>query len=322
VRTERRHHIVWALLLALPLVTPAVTARAEIIERVVAVVNDNAILLSELRRRAVPFLPQVMSDSANEMERVARLEKLYEELLDHLIEEQLYEDAAKKGGVRVTDADVQRAIGNVQRQTGLEGDAFWEAVREQGMTEVQYRTDLRRQLLRLKVLNERARGRVNISEQDVRLRYEEELRKANRQLRFHASHCFFAVDPGATATQVAAVRRRSTETHETLTGANFDACIDAHGGGDLGWLSQGDLPADLEKVLLTLQPGDVSQPARGPSGYHIFLLHERELGGANIPPFEQAKEALFREMLDKAMARQEKILVDELRRQAVIKRRL
>jgi peptidyl-prolyl cis-trans isomerase SurA len=319
VRTES---LLRALVVALPLALTVAPARAEIIERVVAVVNDEAILLSELRRRAVPFLPQVMTQASNEMERVARLEQLYKELLDHLIEEQLYEQAAQKRGVRITDADVERAISNVQRQTGLEGDTFWQAVKEQGLTEAQYRKDLRRQLLRMKVLNERARGRVNISEQDVRERYEERLRRANRQLRFRASHCFFAAGEGIGATQVAAIRRQATETRGTLTASNFDACIDAHGGGDLGWLSQGDLPGELEEGLMTLQPGEVSPPIRGPAGYHIFLLHERELGGSNLPPFEQAREAIFREMLDRAMARQEELLVDELRRQAVIKRRL
>lgn len=310
------------VLLSLSLLAAADRARAEIVERVVAVVNDEPILLSDLRRRAVPLLPQVMTQASNEMERVARLEQLYKELLDHLIEEQLYRQAAKKRGVRVTDADVQRAIGNVQRQTGLQGDAFWQAVQEQGLSEAQYRKDLRRQLLRMKVLNERARGRVNISEQDVREKYEERLRKANRELRFRASHCLFAIDDDMGATEMAEVRQRVSEVHGTLSPKEFAACVDANGGGDLGWLSQGDLPEQLESVLLAMQPGEVSAPTRGPAGYHIFLLHERELGGSDLPPFEQAREAIFREMMDRAMAQQEELLVEELRREAVIQRRL
>jgi peptidyl-prolyl cis-trans isomerase SurA len=311
----------------LPLLLTAPPARAsrgggEVIERVVAVVNDQAILLSDLRQRAVPFLPQVMASAQSETQRLAHLDRLYKELLEHLIEEQLFEQAARKHGVRVTDGDVERAIGNVQRSTGLQGNDFWEAVREQGLTQAEYKRDLRRQLLRLKLINERVRGRVNISEQDVRARYEEHLRKANRQLRFRASHCFFAVAPDATATHVAAVRQQAHEAAKGLTGDSFEQCVDAHGGGDLGWLSRGDLPAELEQVLLTLQAGELSAPARGPAGYHVFLVHERELGSANIPPYEEAKEHIFREMLDVAMSRQEKVFVEELQKQAVIRRRL
>lgn len=310
-----------ALTLMVMLAVEARPVRADVIERVVAVINDDAVFLSDLRRRAVPFLPQVASASS-ETERLARMEQLYGELLDHLIEEKLFEFAARKMRVRVMDADVNRAIKNVQRQVGLEGDAFWEAVREQGLTEAQYRHDLKRQLLRLKVLNERVRSRVNITEEDVRRKYDERLRRAMQKMRFRASHCFLPVSEGASATDVKAVRQQAEEARQGLSASTFSQCVDAHGGGDLGWLSQGDLPADLEKELHALQPGEVSSPVRGSSGYHIFLVHERERGDADIPPFEQVKEKLFRQMLDKAMSRQEKAFLDELRREAVISKKL
>ncbi|MFW6067137.1 MAG: SurA N-terminal domain-containing protein [Myxococcota bacterium] len=314
-------YLVAAALAAAALARPASPARADIIERVVAVVNDQAILLSDLRRRAVPFLPQ-LGAAETEAERLGQLQQLYRQILQNLIDQELYEQAAKKAGVRVTDADVERAIANVRRQVGLEGDAFWEAVRQQGLTESQYRRDLRQQLLRLKVLNQHVRGRINITEQDVRRKYDERLREANRQLRFRASHCFLAVPDGAGATEVASVRDEAREARKGVSASTFSRCVDAHGGGDLGWLTQGDLPAELEEVLLTMQPGQISRPVRGPGGFHIFLMHERERGGSQIPPFEQVKEQIFRKMLDEAMARQEKLFLEELRQEAVIKMRL
>lgn len=296
-------------------------AEAEVIERIVAIVNEQAIFLSELRRRASPFLPQVMT-AGSEAERIARLDQLYSELLGRLVEEELFRQAASRMGVRVTQDDIDRAIKNMQAQSGLADDQFWEAVRGQGFTEAQYRQDLRAQLLRLKVLNQRVRGRVNITEDEVRRRYDQLLRDANRKLRFRASHCFFAVEPSAGATEVAQVRARAEKARAGLTQDAFEGCIGTHGGGDLGWLSQGDLPEELEQTLLTLGPGEIGQPVRGPAGYHVFLVHERERGDANLPTFERAKEELFRQMLDRAMARQEQLFLDELRRDASIKTRL
>lgn len=297
------------------------TARADIIERVVAVVNDQAIFLSDLRRRAVPFIPRI-AQGANESERLSRLQQLYRKILNDLIDQDLYEQAAKKMDVHVTDDDVDDAIQNVQKQVGLDGDAFWDAVRQQGMTESQYREQLRQQLLRMKVLNQKVRGRINITEKDVRRKYDDELRKANRKLRFRAAHCFFPVPDGANATEVAAIREEASKARQGLTAKTFGKCIQAHQGGELGWLSQGDLPSSLEQVLLALEPGEISAVVRGPSGYHIFLLHERERGGANIPAYEKVKEQIFRQMLDKAMADQEGEFLKELRRNAVIKKRL
>lgn len=303
------------------LAVAAAPARADVIERVVAVVNDDAIFLSDLRRRAVPFLPQVLQ-AQSETQRLTRLEELYKQLLDKLVDEELVQQAAQRMQVRVTRDDVDRAIRNVQRQSGMAEDQFWDAVRQQGLTEAQYRQDVERQLLRLKVLNKRVRGRVNITESDVRERYEQKLRQANRELRFRASHCFFEIPPDATATRVAAIRDAASDARPGLTQQTLDRCVEQHSGGSLGWLSRDDLPEPLAEALLTMEPGDVSEPVRTESGYHLVLLHERERGGANLAPFDQVKEEMFRQMIDEAMAKQEKLFLDELRREAVIDKRL
>jgi peptidyl-prolyl cis-trans isomerase SurA len=108
----------------------------------------------------------------------------------------------------------------------------------------------------------------------------------------------------------------------SLTPDNFGQASQEHGGGDLGWLDQGDLPEELENALLALEPGQISQPVRGPSGVHIFLLRERQAGGVEVPAFEAAKDAIYRELLDRAMAKQQELFLAELRRAAAIDTRL
>ena len=255
----------------------AAGVRADVIERVVAVINDEAIFYSDLRERALPFLPQVM-EMPSEAERLRRLRELYAQPLEHLIDEQLIVVAAEELSIRVTSQDVESAIRNVQAQTGLTADEFWAAVREQGYTEARYRGDLRRQVLRLKVMNTHVRGRVNITEDDVHRRYDDMVRQANRHLRFRAAHVLVPLSSGASATVTSETQGRVNAIHQGLTPDNFDAAIEANGGGDLGWLSQGDLPEELEEALMSMEQGDISAPVRGSSGYHIFLLYERERG--------------------------------------------
>jgi len=102
----------------------------------------------------------------------------------------------------------------------------------------------------------------------------------------------------------------------------FEDAIAEHGGGDLGWLSQGDLPSDLEDALMALEPNGVAEPVRGPSGVHIFRLHERETGGSSIRPFAELRQDLYRQLLDSAMQQQETIFMRELRDEAIIDRRI
>jgi len=289
----------------------------EIIERVVAVVNDEAVFLSELRRRAMPFLDQALG-APTEVERMARLEQLYNQMLDHLVDEELIQQAARRMQVRVTSEDVERAIGNVRRQSGLTEEDFWGAVRGQGFTEAQYRLDVRRQLLRLKVLNNRVRGRVNLTEADVRRRYEQEVRRANRDTCFHVSAVVIPFADGASATGVAAARAEGERLRAELTPETFEQ----RGGSDLGRLCQGELSPTAEDAIASLQPGQISDPVRGESGYHLFLLRRRERGASSIPPYDQVREQWYRQMLEEAMQRQEQIYLQELRREAVLVRRL
>ena len=307
-------------LTAFVFVLMANSASADVVERVVATVNNEAIFLSDLRKRAVPFLPQV-AEASTETERMARLKELYEELLTFLVDEQLIRQLASSGGIRVTDADVDNAIENLRLQNNMTEEEFKEALESQGLSQGQYRQDLKRQLIRLKVMNERVRSRVNVTEEQVRSRYEQRARAEGSELRFQVSHVVVPVAEGASAIQVAAKRQEAETLRASLTPENFNARAPQLGGGDLGWLTQGDLPEELERALLPLNAGEISDPVRGSSGFHIFFLQDRQVG-AGFPSYDEMKQELYREMLDAAMTRQEKIFLDEMRRKAVINRML
>ena len=295
-------------------------AHADVIERVVAVVNDKALYLSDVRRRSVPFLERMM-EIPTEAKRAEARDILYRQIVDQLIDEELIRQTAVEMEIRVSSADVERAVENVMQQNQLQPEQFWAAVAEQGLTEAQYRKNLREQLLHLKVMNQRVRSRVNITERDVRREYETRARQANRALRFRASHVFFPIPPGAGSLEVTEVREQTEATRASLESArDFERAIREHGGNDLGWLNQGELPDDLERALLALSPGEISAPVRGGAGYHIFLLLDRERGGESVaPPFEAVKDEIYRVMLDEAMERQEGLFLAELRREADIR---
>lgn len=302
--------------------TAAPAAQAEVIERVVAVINDEPIFLSELRRRAAPFLPQAMRQPS-QTARMAAIEQLYQQLLDRMVQEELFIQAADRMSITVSRTEVDRAIGNVQRQSRLSDDDFWAEVRGQGFSPDQYRADVRRQLLRLKVLNNYARNRVNITEEQVRERYDMAVARARRSLRYQADQIMLPVPADAGATEVAAARARAQEVRDGITSPDqFGRVMAEVGGGSLGWLSQGALPESFENELLSLSPGEVSQPIRGPAGFHIFLLRDRQEAAEGVPSYEQVRMQLFQQMMEEAMTQQEELLLAELRRQAVVDVRL
>ena len=306
-------------LVAATLLGATSNARAEVVERVVAVVGTEAIFLSELRRRSAPFLERVMQ-APTEAQRMAAIEQLYTQVLDQMVQEELFIQAARRDNVEVSTAHVDRAIRNVQAQAGLDDVQFWQAVEAQGFSRTQYRGDVRRQLLRMQVLNNHARGRVTITEGQVRERYRMQLARARRQAEFTAAHIFVELPSGANATEVVAARRRAEEIREGLeTAEDFFAA----GGIRLGRLPQGSLPEALEDALMELDVGEISGPVRGPSGFHVFLLEDRQQAAEGIPELtEEVEQRIYRQMMEEAMGRQEELLLAELRRRTVIDIRL
>lgn len=296
----------------------APVARAEVVERVVAVVNDDAIFLSELRRRSAPYLERAMS-APSEAGRMAAIEELYRETLDRMVQEELFIQAADDMQVSVSSAEVDRAISNVQTQAGLSDTAFWQAVAQQGFSRTQYRSDVQRQLLRLKVLNRRARDRVNITEEQVRARYDMLVARTRRTAQFEAAHLFIEVPSGAGATQVREIRLRAEALRAEMTD---EEAFWAAGGETLGTLSQGSLPQQLEDTLMSLDEGQLSDVVRGPSGFHIFLLEGRQAASSNLSPYQEVRMRIYRQMMEEAMQSQERLFVAELRRRAVVDVRL
>ena len=308
-----------AFALAIPRFAAPSAAEAEVIERVVGVVNDRAIYLSELRQRALPFLERLASLPASR--RDEGREAIYAQVVEQLVNEELIRQAAVKHEIRVSNQEVETAVRNVIEQNNLTAAEFWEAVYEQGFSEAEYRKNLRDQLLHMKVMNQRVRARVNITERDVRREYDIRARQANQRLRFRASHLFFAFPAGAGVVEIAEIRDRADLARRTLKDEeSFRDAFNRQAGGHLGWLNQGDLPKELEAGLVTLSAGEISEPVLGPAGYHIFLLHERERAGASeAPPFDAVKDEIYRSMLDEAMERQEGLFLEELRRDAEVR---
>ena len=238
---------------------------------------------------------------------LAGLRALYEQVLERLIDRELIRQTAIEMQIRISSAEVDQALQNMRRQSGLDEEQFQAALAQEGMTVGQYRSEMRRQLLRLRVVNQRVRGRVNISEDDVRSRYDEARNQAARVMRFRVSHVFLSAE--AQATQADSNNAQATYALLASGELTFDEAVAQIGGGELGWLSQGDLPGDLEQAIAALPVGGLSAPVQGPAGTHIFFLHERQQGDAQIAPYAELRDRIYRQLLDTAMQQQEAIFL-------------
>jgi len=315
-----------ALALALALAVPALpaTGRAEVIDRVLAVLDEEAIFLSDVERRARPFLAEVPA-GGTATERAAARQRILRETLDRMVDDQLIRQAATRLHITVTDADVEQFIGRIAQERGVTAEQLFEALQREGVSLTEYRAHMETEVRRLKVLQLRVRGRINITDADLQEAYRRFTREASGSAILHAAHIFVEAAEGADESAVAAARGRAAaaaarvragERFEDVAAAVSEDASSRGAGGDLGEVSPGTVPEALERTLNALADNEVSEPIRGPNGWHVMRVTSRRV--ATPPPFEEVRDRLYAAMLNREMLRQQDIYLRELRRGAAI----
>jgi peptidyl-prolyl cis-trans isomerase SurA len=292
-------------------------ARAVIVERVVAVIGERPILLSELQYRARPYLHRIYAGATNEAQVAAAKTEIEKELLSKMIDERIMESAADKAHLNVSAEEVDNAMRNVANQAHLTLPQLLEAVRHQeGLTESQYREELRRQITEGKLMQLRVRGRVRVTESDARAvyqRYVADLEKQNPvNLRLLAKH----IKPGATAEEVRQLsllanrlvdRARRGEDFCKLVREFSDDTVTRGKCGERGDQPLAALYPEVQAAVKDLKVGDVTEPI--PIGTEAILVVQ--VGPPRAPAFEEVKDEMFSRAYEEAMERQSKQWLDE-----------
>lgn len=318
----------FAAALAAALSLPAPPARAEVLDRVVALLDDDAIFLSEVERYARPYLAE-MEQTVAAADQPRRRAAILRQTLTEMLEERLIQRAATRAHISVTDEEVERFIANIAQERGADVATLRRALESEGVSWREYRDRMERQVLQLKVLQIRVRGRINITEAELRTEYARLVGELQRTLRPHAWHIFFAVPETASEAEVAAVTGRARAAMERVrAGESFEAvarelsqdAASREAGGDLGEVDADALPEVINRALAELPLNTASEPVRGPSGVHILRVSDRRAPPA--PSFDSVRERIQSVMTNREMFRQREVYVRELRRAVSIEDRL
>jgi parvulin-like peptidyl-prolyl isomerase len=299
-----------------------------VVDRVVAVVNDSVILSTELDMRLLPMLQDVLGID-DEAERQRRVEKLRAQALDDMIDEELIVQAASEAKIDVEPADVDSALQEIKQQNKLSDKEFAEALAAQGYTISAYKADLRRQLTRLKAVNQLVRSRVTVTDEDVRARYDAMVRRSESVSAVRLSHIRIDVPPKASDAVLAAAKERAAAAIQRVRGGEDFAAVAADvsddeatkaGGGELGWFERGSLSPEWEAVVFSMEKGEVRGPISGPKGLHVFYV--ADVKRTEIKSFEDLKETIRQELTRREMDKQTQLWIEELRKKAYIDNKL
>ncbi|MBI3184450.1 MAG: peptidylprolyl isomerase [Myxococcales bacterium] len=302
----------------------ATTARAELVDRVAAMVNSDLVALSEVEQRAAPELARVNSERDPEKRGQKRCEAL-KRGLDQLIGEKLLEAALRELNIDVSDQEVEMGIEDVRKQNNLDAEQFENLLRTEGYSMDSYRQFMRKHLAKLKLINLKVRSKVKVSDEDLRAEYARYSRMESEDPEIHARHILVQLPKAATPEQLEEARKKAQSLAEEarMDGVDFAELAkkksegpSAADGGDLGFFRRGVMVAEFEKAAFGLKVGGVSEPVRTKFGWHVIKVEERRAVAPRA--FEEMKEELKDRLLRSQLEKYTEQYVQELRQAAAV----
>ena len=334
-RRLRAHTPILAPILALTLTLAllmlfSAPAAAKVVERIVAVVGNEIVLLSELEDRVRPMMRQLNQIKDKTM-RAQRLDEVRRQMLDMMIDEKLIALQGTRLKLNVEDKDLERAVADVMSKNNLTRKELEEALAQEGKTITGYKQQiLKPQLMRLRVLNVAVRSRVSVSQDEIKALYQQNLRKLGVETKVRARHIFVTVPEGADAAETAKRKARAVELLRRVKakGADFAAIaketsddpVTKEDGGDLRYFGRGTLPSNIEEVVFALKKGEIRGPLRTERGFHIVKLEDRKESSARS--LDEVKGQLRQTLYGQKMENATKSWLGELRKKTHIDLRL
>lgn len=255
-----------------------------VVDRVVAVVNNEIITLSDLQREAT--LKKTEGKSAERM------------LLEDMIDRKLQMAAAKRAGMDVTDKELADAVNDILKRNSFDLNQFEAALAKDGLTLEQYKIELREQMTLSRMFNKYIRAGVAVDEAEVHSYYNRNIKLYTLPEEIRLRQIFFPIPDKPTAHETADVEEKAQQVYaRAKNGENFTSLVREFSegatesqDGDLGFTQRDSLLPEMESAAQPLKQGDISPPFRCAGGYNIIRLEEVR---AIVRPYDTVKNEIM-----------------------------
>ena len=281
-----------SLLVALTLSGPVhsqtreLSTSGEPLDRVVAIVNDGVVLQSQLDSQLALINDRLRDQKAQSPPPDA----LRQQVLERLVLQEIQIQRAQHLGVRVSDEILNEALRDVAKRNGLPFEQMPMALAAQGVDYPSYRDDMRREIS-ISMLRQRdVIPHIYVSPRELDQALQRQSQQADENAEFDVSHILLSLPESATADQMERVERLAVEIHDRASAGEdfgqlaltYSQAQSALERGKLGWRRLNQLPQFIADLVGAMKPGEVAQPVRTPTGFHIVRLDETR--GASSGP--------------------------------------
>ena len=290
------------------LLLPTAVGFAEVVDRIVAIVNDEVISLYELNKATQPYIEQVRnSQYPQDVERQLTFE-VRSKILNEMINEKLADQELKRQKISVSEKEVDSAIERIKESRAISDEELRKALAAQGMTYEEYRQQTKQQILRARLVNREVRSKIVITDQDIKAYYDQHAEEYAYEKKYHLRNFYIRLSSFATdADRREAMRKMETVQAELKASKPIDEVVksplhpDALAeSDDLGLFKLEDLSPQLRDTIRDMKPGDFTPVIEAPFGYQILLVEEvvDTAGKTQAQAAAEIEDKLFNQIVD------------------------
>jgi peptidyl-prolyl cis-trans isomerase SurA len=326
--------LISTLFLFILTLAPSLNCQAELVDRIVAVVNDEVITSSEVNDEGKMFFQKII-DQAPADEVALALRQAREDVLNSLIDKKLIAQEAVKQKLTVSDEEIKAAVKQMSDNNNMTVEEFQAQVRNTGMTDAVYHDNLRNQILQSKLLNYEVRSKIIISDDEILDYYDTHYTKRVEQGGYYLLQMGFIgkKDPenpeGIDPASKLEAKKRAERVHALAESGQdfsqlakkFSELPSATDGGNIGTFQKEEMADYMKTALLSIKPGQITQVVETPEGYQFFKLLSSQEGGVVLQaPYDSVKEEIKKILYDEKLKTEFEAWVGKIRTSAYIKK--
>lgn len=298
-------------------------AQAQLVDRVVAVVNDETVLQSDLNRLSQTLAkPGSADDMLLNGETQASLKNNPKGQLDYLINERLFDSEIKRQNLSVTVERVEQEIRDIAKRNGVSRNEMLAMVKKQGMSASEYQDFIKTRIERQSLVETEITSKIRVSDEDVMAYYARKYPGASTgAYEYTLAHIFFNPKKGGAQAakeraQKVASKLKAGENFETLAEQNSED-TNFTSGGLLGTFKSGEFSSEMESAVKDLDVGQTSGVAMSRSGFHVLKVLGKKV--ISDPRFDQEKEKIRGLLFEQAFSRHLKNWLTQKRQDSFIR---
>ncbi len=283
--------------------------QAELLDRIVAVVEDEVILDSALSREVYSIRQKLQ----NKKVMIPPDFILRKQVLERLILEKLQLQRAAKMGIHISDEMLRNAIADIAARNNLSPEQFRTELQSQGMNFADFQESIRKEIIMNQLRAREIGARIKVTDREVAHYLETQGGVGQEKEKYRLGHILISVPEAASSTVIQKAKEKAEKIVADLkSGEDFKQTAiavsdggSALNGGDLGWRTIGQIPTLFVERVVKMKKGDVSEPIRSPSGFHIIKVLDKEGTDKHIITKTKVRHILIKtnELIDDAEAR-------------------